>query len=257
MNMDDIKEANDKIIDMNNKMFKALRMHTDIAVRRNAIMANLELIYHGTIPESELASNVQQLIPIHNQERRLMEVIDPYILRSQSDLKNIIGDNKKKIDKNVRDIGKLMLKALEIIIAKIKLTYTRFDKEVKFISNQNQNTYSEYSVANSAEKTADEKLLMLLNPAQMNVFTEFLKYDEEELEKTKKAVYISGGVAAGGTFAIGGTLPEMVWATTYTLAAIGIIRMIGRYRDEVQNVINQQKSAMQEFTYKKPPKDKR
>jgi hypothetical protein len=257
MNDKEIRNMNDKIIDMNNKMFKALRMHTDIAVRRNAIVANLELIYHGTLPETELTSNVEKLVPIHNQERRLIEVINPYILRTQSDLKNLISDGKRKIDKDVKNIGNLMLKVLEIIIAKIHLTYTRFDKEVQFINNQNVKNYNEYNIAFTAEKSADEKLLMMLNPAEVNVISNFLKYDEEQFNKTKTATYIGAGLGAGTGIAARGNLPEITIMTVIGVAIANIIRLVLRYQYEVKSAINQQQTVMQNFTYKKSAKDKR
>jgi len=141
----------------------------------------------------------------------------------------LIEGNEGKIDEEESAILKSMSEALRVAGENIHLTKTRIGAEAEYIKSQDNKTSSRYTEAVRNEYAIEEKLLKIINPADIETGTAF----------SNKKVNTKTAIAAGA-----------VSMVTGGPVIIAIAAMMIQYKLETEKIMKQQRDALLKFDHR-------
>jgi len=249
MKNNDIEGISIEIQRINDKMLQAMKLHTDIAIRRSNVIKDLNRIDFGSKSQKSLAGNIEMLKICHNDEKMLMKIIEPAILRTKDILDDLTKDNKNKLGAYTKDILNPMLKALGFIEEKIPLTKARAEKEEKYLVSQNKKTFDEYHASWNKERLSDEELIKMLSPAQLKTLSQYRNIKEYGIIGALGfGTGAVSGLVVGPVARMGGVDTVQPLGAALFLGIIGsILAIILFYKDETQKILEVQRKAILDF----------
>jgi len=252
---DEIQKISVEIQNIHDKMLQALKLHTEVALKRSAAIAYLDKMHFKWDDKKGLAEKArfqERLKDCHNDEKMIMKITEPAISRTYKILSDLTEGKKKKLDKEEREILDSMFKALEFMEEKIHLTKIRIDKEAEYLDSPIGDRFNTYNTAWKNERTADEKLLNTINPAYLNQWATLKNVDYGQILK-ETTMGTAGTGVAGLVLKLAGVhadAKDIGVIMIYALIGISIGEFISQYIKATKSVLTQQQEAILKFQLK-------
>ncbi|MGV8140886.1 MAG: hypothetical protein ACP5NW_00430 [Candidatus Woesearchaeota archaeon] len=247
MRNNDIEGIDIELRKIYDKMLQALKLRVQVSKRRHEIIGALEKINFAISDQKEYIKRsealVKELRKCHNDERRIISITAPAILRTQNILVDITQGNEDKLSKGNREILRYMIDSLDFINKNISLAKTRIGMEEVYMASPNEETYNQYATAWRNEYTAEEKLIKMINPANLGPLSRFRNVE-------RYAESAVGGATTGLLFGFFTTekIDTSRGATISLWTIVGFIAgILIQYKKETDNLITIQKEALLSF----------
>jgi hypothetical protein len=254
MSQMDVEKTYQEIQKIHDNFLQISKLYLDVSLRRwqTLEILNGRYVSSKNITNFEIKDMLESLVLCHNQEKRILRIINSSMLRTQQILNDLTKENKGKLKREEKSILNSVNKMLEYVQTKMPIVYTRMDFEDIYISNPSKETFNACYEAWEKEKKCNIKLLNMINPAQLRIIDEFKNNIPKIWNKRNLTLAAMFGMSFGGLMALYGVADkkEAAESALVFISLNLIFQIFTQYETIMHNIAMKQKDALMQFKRK-------